>query len=253
VTSPEEFLHTCQDVVALSAIAVAVLWGAKIVRPASDLDRLCVPGSILALLATLAAEAVAFSQARSLVPWALVLVGPQFVLTLITLEFGSRLWTLVPAILAPGVLILLGGLSATPLGFPPDWTLLGATGAWVGTGFLLAAAAAVPIQAIFGSPRTVTSRRTLRTLGASWGGLAEVAFRMVAWSLPFLTVTGVVAATHPALVSLSPGRWIPVPAFIVAALVYLFVTRRVGDDPGHHPAGLVLLAAAAGAWLLAWG
>ena len=249
----DEVLRSCQDIVALSAIAVTVLWGAKLVRPSSDLERLCVPASALAMLVTLSAQVFALSRAGAIVPWAIVLLGPQVILTGITFEFGSRLWTLVPAILAPCVLFLLGGQPLIPVGFPPDWATVGAAGAWCGTGFLLAAAAAIPIQAIFGSPRTVTSRRTLRTLGASWGGLAEVTYRMVAWSLPFLVLTASVAASHLALVQEAPLRWLATGGLILGAVSYLLASRRVGDDPGHHPVPLLLLASGGVWWLMAWG
>ena len=248
----DDTLRTCQDVVMLSAIASGVVWMAKLLRPSSDLDRLSSLASWLALSATVCAAALGLFESQAIVPWALVLLGPQMVTQGLSFEFGSRLWGLLSAMVALGVLALLGSHPLVELQIPVDWTVFGRLGAWCAAGFLFAAAAAVPIQGIFGSPRTTTSRRTLRTLAASWGGLAEVGFRMVAWSLPFLGVTVSTGCFHPALVLASPTRWVPALVLTLSAITHLVVSRRLSDDPEHHPVWLVAMAVLALVWIVRW-
>lgn len=238
-----------RDLTMVSGAGALVVYALKLFRPAHAHDRLGALALALATAGPLLALILGIRSAERLDMWAVYALPLLALYWLFEQEFGTRILGL------PASIALIFGLVLVPLDHSqPMAASAVAVGSVSGALGLSIFAVTVPLLDWLYRPGTgMTARRTGRFFAVSRGAIAEIAFRLVAWAMPFIVA---------AAIALTLDRPLPLPlaALVLSAVLgvsYLVRSRAHPYEVGLHPwllatLAVTLLASAYGLDLLSW-
>lgn len=233
-----EWIAFARDLVSICAMTTVLLYLVKLVRPAHEIDRLAYLALAVATPAVVLAAGAGLGLLHQLVPWA-VFAAPALVgFWYAEGAFATRLYGLVGA---------LAVLLATWLPCPPvavqeavwPWLMgVGVLGA-LGLAVLAAGTGLLMLLYVWGS--VLTGRRTGRFFNVSPLALAEIGYRLNAWTLPLQCFA--LGAGMAGLVRHQLGAWplVAVATALTLQVGYAVWCRPAGYEPGYKPWLLALM------------
>lgn len=244
-----EWVAYARDLTLVSSFAVTFIYLYKLVQPSFEIDRLAYLGLAVAS-GTLSVGLLLGIWGLHAVPvWALFGSLAVLVFWLLETELLTRLFGL-----ALGLVLLLGVVALSV--YPPyelagpliplfaRMTLLASFGLLsLGMGTLL-------LSLLHYSGLVLTSRKSGRFFALTPSAIAEIAFRLLIWSLSILAV-GLIAAILAVIARQLPLAPVAFLALEWIAIVgYVFRAKQGGQEPRFFPFHLLLVCIGAGmAWV----
>jgi len=237
------FLSSLVTVSCLAAILI-YLW--KLLMPRKVHDRL---GAISLGLAFVSAGGALWGGLLwgETPAWALFVWPMLGMFWLLESEFGTRILGLVASLAGFGGQLAFPWRATVPTG-QEVWATLTASGAILAGSFLIFALGTWALAVLYRFSSTLNSRKTARFFVMNQPIVAELAYRLNGWALPFATFAAATAAFGLA------ARQVPVSACIAMILAgacsgtYAMRARGQGQDGALQPVWLLL-----GGVLLFWG
>lgn len=186
MTPGSEWVSFMRDLAAVSALGAVAIHLIKLRWPSYEWDTFSYLAIGLATAASLVAITVGVVVAHAVAPWAFFCLVPVGLYWLIEFEFATRFnGLLVGMIVLAGTVFWRAGIPV-PLGPGPAWSALSALAA-IGAAGLGAFAALMALPALLlHTGSTLTVRRTARFWAVTAPAIEEMAYRLMAWGIPFL-------------------------------------------------------------------
>lgn len=241
-----EWLAFGRDLIGISALATTIVYLLKLLRPSFELDRL----GYLALVVATPAVVVSFLGAlialHEVSPWATFALSVIVAFWYAEGTFGTRLFGLVAGL---GLMLAygLGSCSSLPLGQSP-WRTLAALGALTSLGMGAVAAGTGILHGLYHHTGVIVGRRTSRFFNVSPLAMAEIGYRLNAWTLPLQIFALAAGSMAMALHQLTVGPLVAWATALTLQAGYAVWCRPTGYEPGFRP---WLLAAMLGPMALA--
>lgn len=241
-----DFAGFLGELVNVSCMAGMAIYGWKLLAPRKNHDRLAAIALGLAFLA--AGTALIGGVMWGVTPaWALFVWPLLGMFWLLESEFGTRILGLVASLVGFSGQLLFPWKSAVPAG-REVWATMTASGAILTGSFLLFALGTWSLAVLYRYSPTLSSRKTARFFVMNQPIVAELAYRLNTWALPFAIFAAATAAF-----GLASGQ---VPLAACAALVlagvcsgvYALQARGRSHELSLQPVWLL-----AGGALLCWG
>lgn len=232
-----------RDLAAVGTVAAALILAAKLIRPGHAHDRLAAIALGVATLAATAALALGPFAGGRIEAWALCCAPVLLLYWWLEADLGTRILGLAAGIASFPAIFGVPADRGLPLADLRDWGGLAEGGALVGAGLMAFAASNLILAFFYRQTGAMNARKTGRYFAVNAETIAEIIYRLVAWSLPFAVF---------ALLASGAGAWEGrlsawvVLAWAFAALtagLYAWRCRRQGYEVGLRP-GLLLLATA---------
>lgn len=234
------------EVVSVSCMAAMAVYGWKLLAPGKYHDRMAAIALGLAFLSAGAALVGGFIWGEA-PAWALFVWPLLGMFWLLESEFGTRILGLVASLGGFAGQLVFPWKAAIPTG-REVWATMTASGAILAGSFLLFALATWALAILYRVSPTLNSRKTARFFVMNQPIVAELAYRLNTWALPFAIFAAATAAFGLA------ARQVPAAACVALILAgvcsgaYALKARGQGNDLAFQPVWLF-----AGGALLFWG
>jgi hypothetical protein len=240
-----DFAGYFSDLVRMSGLAALVVYGWKLVMPMRFHDRLAGIALGLAFLGASAAlwGGVALGETPT---WALFCWPLLGMFWWLESEFGTRILGLIAGLATVSSQLIFPWDAAIPGGMV--WATLTAVGAVLAGSFLLFALATWLLAFLYRFSSTLSSRKTARFFVMNQPIVAELAYRLNTWALPFAVFAGVTAAFGLAARQVPPAACLALLLASICSAGYAVRARGQSQASLLQPVWLVL-----GGLLLVWG
>ncbi|MBM3268332.1 MAG: hypothetical protein FJZ01_11845 [Candidatus Sericytochromatia bacterium] len=240
-----DFAGYFSDLVAMSCLAALAIYGWKLIAPQRFHDRFA--GIALGLAFLGSGGALFGGLALGETPaWALFCWPLLGMFWWLESEFGTRILGMVAALATVAAQFFFPWDTAVP--GTAVWATLTATGAILAGSFLTFALATWLLAGLYRFSSALNSRKTARFFVMNQPIVAELAYRLNTWALPFAVFAGATAAFGLA------ASQVPLPACVALLLACgcsaAYAVRARGQSAGVAVQLVWLLA---GGLLLAWG
>jgi hypothetical protein len=234
------------ELVKVSSFAVMAIYLWKLLGPQRFHDRLAAVGLGLAFLG--AGGALWGGMILGATPaWALFVWPLLGMFWLLESEFGTRILGLVAGLAALAGQVVFPWQAAVP-GGKAIWATLTASGAILAGSFLLFALGTWALAVLYRYSSTLSARKTARFFVMNQPIIAELAYRLNGWALPFAIFAGATASFGLAAGQVPGSACLAIILAGACSGAYALRARGATQDAGIQPVWLVL-----GGGLLVWG